>query len=516
MKRYLYILIAAVSLTACEFISSISTPANITIGKSSVECTENSATIVTEMPSVMVNNTPYTQYTLSLNYVEKELEGVESYITTDDYFVVNNQAKFSIEGLKEKTEYVAYINVDAGSYGNATSEAILFTTKGDTPEASIEFTSKVKAMGVVATMTLRNVAYLVGDKKQSIEYVRVEYCEAEDRSNWTAIDLNSYSDDITIPAEEGDYLTENTDYIYRISIIPADRDLNTITSEEMEFSTSYATVIANIDTPKISVNKESIDITINQVKVYLDGVMLNNYKDIEYSIQHRVAGDETWSEIGVELQDDGIKHSMELSLFEIDTTYEFRGVVIAGAKRQQRTSDIRPFTRVSDDEGGSDDGGSDDGGSDDGGSDDGGGDDGGGDDEEDDTPITPPTPPMSGDADTSDIAGDWHLTSWRGSEPSFDIYLSITEDGVVSLFQRMESRKWETFYSIVGYEDSLIYGEYTDGATWATSYYVSIEGDTMVWTASTDSTDISVYTRCTLPDFTNPGRSAVTNSKRFL
>ena len=128
-----------------------------------------------------------------------------------------------------------------------------------------------------------------------------------------------------------------------------------------------------------------------------------------------------------------------------------------------------------------------------------------------------PAPPVSGDADTTELAGQWYLTEWSGTEPAFDVYLSITTDGVVSLFQRIDSRLWETFYSTVGYEGGVISGIYTDGVAWGTSYYVTIDGDTMTWVDVTDSNDISIYTRCTLPDFTNPD-IRVTNStiERFL
>ena len=136
-------------------------------------------------------------------------------------------------------------------------------------------------------------------------------------------------------------------------------------------------------------------------------------------------------------------------------------------------------------------------------------------------PVTttppPPAPPVSGDADTTAIAGEWHLTSWRGAVPSFDVYLNITADGVVSLYQRIESRLWETYHSLVGYEGGIITGEYTDGTAWAASYYVTIAGDTMTWTNTADSAEVSVYTRCTLPDVTNPEiRTTSAVGKRFL
>ena len=134
------------------------------------------------------------------------------------------------------------------------------------------------------------------------------------------------------------------------------------------------------------------------------------------------------------------------------------------------------------------------------------------------TPPTPPTPPVGGDADTSDLAGTWHLTQWRGAEPSFDVYLSITEDGVVSLWQRIESREWELYYSNVGYENGIISGVYVDGVAWSASYGVVVDGDTMTWTDVADATDISVYTRSELPAGIPMSQSEVTRStaERFL
>lgn len=509
MKRYLYILLAAVTLSACEYISTITANAEITLGATEVECTTDSATIITDMPTVLVNGTPYTEYTLSLTYVERELEGSVDYTNIDIYYLVNDKVKFNIEGLEQDTEYVAYINLDAGTYGSAHSAAISFTTKSNTPVATIECASKVDAKGVMATVTLQNVTYKVDGASKTIEYVRIEYCEADNTNEWCAIDVDDYGKAITIPAEYDNYLTENTEYIYRVAIIPEDRNLEPLTTEDKTFTTTNAVVTADIEIPELTLKATTLDIVVKGYDLRFDGVTLNGYKDVEYGFQYRKEGDQWSNLITAELKNNGIKHSMERNLFDAGATYEFRGAAVAGPKDKLCTSESTTITIPMSDDGGNDDGGNDDGDNDDGGNDDGG-------DDDIPTPPAPPTPPMTGDADTSDIAGEWHLTSWCGSEPSFDVYLSISTDGVVSLFQRMESRQWETYYSTVGYEDSLIYGQYTDGTSWATSYYVSIDGDTMVWTSAIDSDDVSVYTRCTLPNFTNVTRSATTNSKRFL
>jgi hypothetical protein len=168
--------------------------------------------------------------------------------------------------------------------------------------------------------------------------------------------------------------------------------------------------------------------------------------------------------------------TLSLSEFEAGATYEFCGGVITGAERKRFTSETTSVTIP-----------------------------------KGETP-TPPT----GDIDTSTIAGDWQLTSWCGAEPSFDVYLNISEDGFVTLYQRMTSRLWETYHSTVEFEDGIISGVYTDGVTWGASYAVSYAGETMTWTDTKDSTDVSIYTRCTLPDFTNITRATATSSERFL
>ena len=127
---------------------------------------------------------------------------------------------------------------------------------------------------------------------------------------------------------------------------------------------------------------------------------------------------------------------------------------------------------------------------------------------------TPPAPPVTG-GDTSLIAGTWHLTKWRGEEPSFLIYLDITTEGVVTLWQRMENHAWECFYSSAAITDGIISGTYSDGTTWGASYSVTIDGDNMTWIDTSDSTDISVYTRSELPE--NITRTNTTTSnRRFL
>ncbi|MBO5697184.1 MAG: fimbrillin family protein [Alistipes sp.] len=118
-----------------------------------------------------------------------------------------------------------------------------------------------------------------------------------------------------------------------------------------------------------------------------------------------------------------------------------------------------------------------------------------------------------------DIAGNWHLTEWRGAEPSFDVYMSIDNAYGVTLWQRIESREWQRYESSATFANGIISGLYSDGVAWSTSYSVAVDGETMTWTDTVDSTDISVYTRSVIPDslpttITEETRTAL--AERFL
>lgn len=117
------------------------------------------------------------------------------------------------------------------------------------------------------------------------------------------------------------------------------------------------------------------------------------------------------------------------------------------------------------------------------------------------------------------MVGNWQLTEWAGSEPSFDVYLSIAEEGTVELWQRIESFEWEYFESTMTYQNGLLSGIYQDGEAWRASYEVTIDGDTMTWIDSLDPTDISVYGRCELPEglpTNNSEATRTTSTERFL
>lgn len=344
----------------------------------------------------------------------------------------------------------------------------------------------VEAKGLMATVNLTNVAYLVDGQSSDIHVIKVEY-KRTSAEEWIGHEFQGSTIvdgklTVELPFDGGDYLEENRNYHLRVTLMPEGGDYEPITSDIIEFKTEYAEVTANIATPTLILEGDNVKAMVNNIEVFYDGIPAAEYKEgypIKYYIYYRIKGVEKWSTTEVEATDGNISTTIQV---EEGNTYEFMAVIVAGAMQKARESKIAEINvPVSE------------------------------------TP-TPPAPPV-GAGDTSEIAGTWHLTLWRDIEPSFDIYLDITDDGVVTLWQRLESRKWECYYSTAAFEEGILRGTYTDGVAWGASYSITLNGDTMTWVDTNDATDISVYSRSELPSdiaTTHTASCELTIEERFL
>lgn len=468
------------AFTSCELFQSEPVP-NVVWCFSSVEVetTENSATVNAVKPYITINDVKEEGVDIYLKFWEEGYE--ESHIIINEFEESDDRVIFTINDLTPATHYLGGIVV-SGEYGGEISSIFPITTKEHTPKCEINFNAEVDAKGIMATIAPSDVEYLVDGAAQEIKSVELEYRLSN--SAWTKADATDKAS-IRIPTDGREWLEESSDYIYRITITP-EGDYEPITSAESAFKTRYAEVTANISKPEVAIVDEKIDIEVESVEVLFDGVEINDYKYLDYYIYYREADTENWTTTKCEPQGDKLALTLDVASFSEGLSYEFAGAVEAGAEHKLYLSDVATLSIPK---------------------------------SEEPTPPTPPTPPISGDADTSDLAGSWHLTKWRGAEPSFDVYLSISEDGVVTLWQRIESREWELFISVVGFENGIISGEYSDGVAWSTSYSVALGDNTMTWIDTADSTDISVYTRSELPDTLPSTATATTRStisERFL
>lgn len=480
MRRYLYLLlVACLSLSACEPETSSKEPVVVFhFGAVEVETTQRSATITADEPYITVDG-KRVEAKVWLQFIDGDLANpIEEYEKRDGKII------FAVDSLTPENSYNANLVVESDEYGKKLSDTIIVITQKYIPEISMTCDMEVEAKGLMATVNLTNVAYLVYGASTEIHAIKVEY-KRTSAEEWTAGELqgSAIKDmklSVALPLDGEDYLEENRNYHLRVTLFPASGDHEPLTSDVFEFKTEYAEVTANIAAPALLLQGNYISASVENVEVFYDGIPAEEYKEgtpVKYYFYYRVKGAEKWSIIEAMATNGDISATLQA---EEGNTYEFMAVIVAGAMQKARESAKAEI-----------------------------------DVPKSDVP-TPPTPPTGG-GDTSSIAGVWHLTAWRGAVPSFDIYLDITADGVVTLWQRLESRAWECFYSSADIEDGVIFGTYTDGAAWGASYSVTLDENTMTWVATNDSTDISVYTRAELPEDLNVAVTRAAESQtRFL
>ena len=473
---------AALAAVSCEPVFHTETRPDVVFNFGSVEVvtTENSARVNAAKPSITIDGVEEQGVAISLEYWtatdESDLVAVEEFEQNGGRII------FSIDNLQPSTEYRARLVV-SGEYGDGRSDIFSIITLQHIPVAEYRCECKVDPKGVLANVLLDNVAFTLDGVESPLAKVEFKYVQSMSGGQWTTIELAA--EDIErgfkIPAQEGAYLNEQCHYSYVVTLIPEDPAYENFTLNGT-FSTVEAVVTSDLSSPQSMLDQDGLHIFAYDIEVYFDGVKLDSYPYLDYGFIYRTSANEEWSDfIKVDYSEQqGMTFTLPFESIKMGGAFEFVTAVRAGIAQQILISDsvvipLDPFE------------------------------------------PEPPTPPVTGDADTSELAGQWHLTQWRGAEPGFDVYLSITEDGVVSLFQRMESRLWQTYYSTVAYEDGIIAGVYTDGVAWGSAYYVTVDQDTMTWTSTEDSGDISVYTRSSLPDMTNPEiRTLSSSDKRFL
>lgn len=486
MKKILYtIFVALLFAVGCEVENTYTPDVAFYFGKVTTETTESTAAVMVTA-YMTVDEELYNDANVYLEYWKRGDDANVAVATEsadgDSQFI----RLFTINDLEPDTHYMVNVVIDGGAEYGSKSELFTFATKQrHIPVESITCDASVAAKGLKATVNLSNVAYLVDDEAHQIAFLKLEYSRA-DVDAWTAVEVAGSSIKggkvaITLPKSGDSYLEENCDYIFHVTITPNDGGLKPITTEDFTFKTTYAEITATIAKPQLLYGNDGITVKAGDIAVYADGIASNDYTSYIY---FRVAGDNLWEEYSLAESSNVLISADKL---KDDTTYEAKVSVVAGSQSQVRESEVATIKTP-----------------------------------QSQTPVVP-EPPIGGD--TSAITGVWHLTSWRGAEPSFEVYLDITATGGLTLYQRIDSLYWEVYQSsmtidneeYINNEEYIISGVYTDGLAWGASYLLSIDGDTMTWTVTTDSTDVSVYTRSTLPSSmpTAPTRALVP-AERFL
>lgn len=484
MKRYLYILlIAAIALVSCNPPIIVETRPDIVyyFGVVEINTTSGSARVKAFMPYVTIDGQKEEGTVIYMEYWahdnEDEVTKVESYTTEGENII------FEIENLEPSTAYRGVIAI-SGEYGEERCDTFPFTTKEHIPVAEFSCDCEVDAKGVLAYVTLDNVSFKLDGVESPLAKVEFKYYQMLSGGEKVVVEVSAeqLAQGFRIPAEGEEYLQEESAYNYTVTLYPEDSTIESYTING-DFMTIKALLSSeDLVSPTITTAEDGITLSCVKPTLLIDGVEIPGYAEVIYLFYYTNGNsdDLDYGTIETVCADGTLSASVPFSQFREGEEYEFycrMDIDDTYVMDSYSTPYTMPLPEI----------------------------------------PTPPAPPVTGDADTSALAGDWHLTQWRGSEPGFDVYLSITSDGVVSLYQRIASRLWETFYSTVSYENGVIAGIYTDGVAWAHSYNVVVAGDTMTWTSTMDSSEVSVYTRSTLPDVTNPEIRVMSEcGKRFL
>lgn len=489
MKRYIYILLSAtLTLFGCK-------PSNTTDKPEVVFCFTPIEVTTTETTATITNRSYMTIDGIRRDdkttfYLEYAKMNEEVFIRSGDFSRLSDGwFEFTLNNLEPGTSYKARITVDGGEYGSETGEPFPFTTQEAAKVESISCDAEVDAKGLFATVRLSNVAYLVNDEPQPIAFIRVEYTPAY-TNEWVYIEAagSSIKDgkiEFTIPQSGAEYLVEDMEYSYRVTITPQNSDYSAITTDELSFKTTLAEVKANFSKLNLTYDDNGINADVKEVSITLDGVAAEEYtfsEPIIYNFYYRKRGASVWEEVETEFSNGGMKATIPATELIEGATYEVIASVTVGTHKQVCQTAAETITVPAG--------------------------------ETPDRPIVP-EPPTGGD--TSTIEGVWHLTEWRGVTPSFEVYMDITATGGITLYQRIDNNYWEIYQSSAYIDAGVISGVYTDGVNWGASYTITVEEESMTWVDTSDATDISVYTRAELPTHmpTAPTRAASAKS-RFL
>lgn len=483
MKRYRYVaigMLAAMILTSCESLFSGLLPDNeatFQFGYTDVTTTQTSAQIEVDMPYITVDDEIVEAEYIYLQYAQCSSSGemyddifeVHDYDTTEEETII-----FYLDDLEPDTDYVAYIIMNGGEYGEEVSEPIYFTTgeNGGDDAENIEVICDVDivAQGVSATIEFYELYYFVDGESIDIESVTIEYAPDENYATWSTMmvdghEINDYSLSVVIPEEMSQLLNEKSNYVAIITITPEGG--YEPYSEEFTFTTRYAEVTAEIATPELLHIGEDISIEVATPTVYLDG---RNTTDYTLRALYRMKGKAQWNECKLKKQSHGYVGVIASTQLIAATTYEVKVEVTASIQESSVDSPIATITTYEE----------------------------------------------AVEGDTSTIAGTWKLTSWRGAEPPVAVYLVIDNRGSVTLYQRIEGHTWGCYSSNATLLDGIISGTYSDGIAWGADYYVTTSQGSMTWVDTEDDADISVYERATLPADITSTRSTTTNTPRFL
>ncbi len=109
------------------------------------------------------------------------------------------------------------------------------------------------------------------------------------------------------------------------------------------------------------------------------------------------------------------------------------------------------------------------------------------------------------DASMANMAGEWNLTAWTGSESFPDaqhtVYLDLEQGGTFKLYQvNINNSGVEVYTGNFSLAGTVISGSYSDGTKWASDYDLNeIRENQMIWQVK-GTEEKSTYFRTAIPE----------------
>lgn len=372
MKKYYLILgIIAITLMACQNDVEYQKETN---NKNEIEFPENekadSLAMNSNFSKILVTSSE-TSAVLSANLptiadiaidedarvllLYKEAESLTNGFTQVDECELNdNHVQFTLTDLKPETRYLALLQLERQYGMDITSDYFGFKTSNYYSEEGKGLNVRInRDKGLVASVRISDIGYVQDSVDVTLNNLRFEY-RMHNNANytkWTSREFNAdeLSDgevEFDIPGESDDYLAERATYEYVAVMTPEDDNYPAYTigkdNEFFRFQMGYAEITANISTPQITLNNSIIEVEVESVDVFYDGVSTDDYKFgcPTYAIGYRVKGSEEWTLQTVYRIDGALSGSFAVNITEPNTVYEVIAVVEAGASQTLCYSEI--------------------------------------------------------------------------------------------------------------------------------------------------------------------------------
>ena len=116
------------------------------------------------------------------------------------------------------------------------------------------------------------------------------------------------------------------------------------------------------------------------------------------------------------------------------------------------------------------------------------------------------------------LTGTWQLTSFSGTNEKIDVVLTLNNNNSFTLYQRSDSMAYKVYTGTWDFngETQILSGKYSDGSNWTMSYYVSLSGDKLTLTSTTNPNTVSVYTKTDYVPNVSKAESRTAIVKPFL